>query len=54
MEEKKAYVIDLFTEQDPTTATPVILPEAERVSLVRGMEKPPPLDMFYYSEKGLL
>jgi benzoylformate decarboxylase len=51
---KKAFVVELFTEQNPATAAPVILPQEHRLQMVRSREEPPPLNIFYYKEKGLL
>lgn len=51
---KQAFVLKLFTERDPQTATPALLPQEKRLQLMRSREKPPPLDIYYYSKKGLL
>lgn len=51
---KKAFVVELFTEQDPATASPAILPQSQRLQMMQARKEPPPLNVFYYKEKGLL
>lgn len=50
---KQSFILELFTNPDPASASPAVLPEAQRLSLMRNQEESPPLNIFYYSQRKL-